>query len=191
MAMIRHYPLPPALTENPFPGSSLPVSGMTSGLLSNGLDYPILARNPLGWDGHPPPSPLQQWAQVPEGDASAEAASEGLGVGTPVRLCNFFAQGTDKYNGLIGDVAGVRIVASGAGEEQFLFDVRCPSSIARRRTTVSSSQVAQDAALANRKQLAPLYGLEPEEVLRFDDLRMPPFLLLTQLPSEKLEALQR
>lgn len=253
MAEVQYYPPPPALKKNPFPGSSLPIAGVTSGLLSSGMNYPHLTYNPPGWEGQPPPSPLQQWMGTPEGffakkrrgrgrgtgagagrgaargrgrrgggaggggfaggcgDASgalpgqldefadegvdeadelnAEAEEEGLGIGMPVRICNFFASGSDCYNGLIGDVVNVESVPEHAGEEEFLFTVRCLCSVPRRRSFSSVSNVpvsamAQEAIEANRKQLRS--SNHPNEAWS-DDL--PPMIILSRLPSEKLESL--
>ena len=273
MALVERYPAPPALSKNPFPHSTFPVRGVTSGLLSSGLNYPVLAQSPPGWEG-PPPSPLQQLIATPEGflakqrrknlaeggvagaseasgrfgggqnsdtlgrrgrggrgagssgrggrgrgyggsygygyggingggggedawfdegdeeeDAAVEAAEEGLGIGMPVRVCNFFAPGTDCYNGLIGDVVKVQTVAENPGEEEFLFTVRCLCSIQRRRTfsplsEIPVSPMAHEAIAANRKVLRPGAG---SDEMAMDDL--PPMVILDKLPSEKLEAL--
>ncbi|CAE7268480.1 unnamed protein product, partial [Symbiodinium pilosum] len=146
------YPPPPALTQSPFPQSAVPVPGVTSGLLSSGSNYPVIAQLPPGWEGQPPLSPLQQWVPTPEGllekmkrnnlaagkgkgagaggvggagglsasgldgDAAAEAAEERLGVGMPVRICNFFTAGSGEYNGLIGDVVAVSTERTGMAE---------------------------------------------------------------------------
>eukprot|EP00913_Durusdinium_trenchii_P033441 g31309.t1 len=194
MAEVQYYPPPPALKKNPFPGSSLPIAGVTSGLLSSGMNYPHLTYNPPGWEGQPPPSPLQQWMGTPEGffakkrrgrgrgtgagagrgaargrgrrgggaggggfaggcgDASgalpgqldefadegvdeadelnAEAEEEGLGIGMPVRICPWAERDSELLHvfvglRLIGDVVNVESVPEHAGEEEFLFTVRC------------------------------------------------------------------
>mmetsp|Transcript_126079 Transcript_126079/g.299385 ORF Transcript_126079/g.299385 Transcript_126079/m.299385 type:complete len:236 (-) Transcript_126079:43-750(-) len=226
------YAPPAALDQNPFPASSLPVAGVTSGFLSSGLNYPVLTQLPAGWEGQPPLSPLQQWVPTPEGlleklkrngmmagkagkgggaaagaagaglssdadDATAaEAAEERLGVGMPVRICNFFTKGSGMYNGLVGDIVSVTTERVGHGEEEFLFDVRCPCNGGDRRRTsgtganVPISPLAQASVMANRKQIGPQYGVSPDEAVHArDDLRLPPFVLLHRLPSEKLEAL--
>lgn len=270
----ERYPPPPVLSKNPFPHSTFPVRGVTSGLLASGLNYPVLAHNPPGWEGQPPPSPLQQLIATPEGflakqrrrlaeggaaggarggggdgrgagadgilraggggagvagrgrrrhgrfgagyggaggygsgagggldddaewfddggdeeDPAEEAAEEGLGIGMPVRVCNFFAPGSDCYNGLIGDVVNVQTVPESAGQEELLFTVRCLCSVQRRRTFSSVSAIpvspmAHEAIAANRKVLRP--GASDE--MGMDDL--PPMVILDKLPSEKLEAL--
>ncbi|CAK9078177.1 Hypothetical protein (Fragment) [Durusdinium trenchii] len=107
------------------------------------------------------PGQLDEFADegVDEADElNAEAEEEGLGIGMPVRICNFFASGSDCYNGLIGDVVNVESVPEHAGEEEFLFTVRCLCSVPRRRSFSSVSNVpvsamAQEAIEANRKQL--------------------------------------
>eukprot|EP00931_Biecheleriopsis_adriatica_P051452 TRINITY_DN29841_c0_g1_i1.p1 TRINITY_DN29841_c0_g1~~TRINITY_DN29841_c0_g1_i1.p1 ORF type:complete len:241 (+),score=33.01 TRINITY_DN29841_c0_g1_i1:101-724(+) len=204
---------------NPFPQSTYPVPGVTSGMIPSGLNYPVLSRNPIGWELEPAPSPLQQWVKAPPGAlfrqrpgagglpsaddlAAADAGKDGLGIGTPVRICNITAHEMDSYNGLVGDIVHVHTTTADDGEE-FLFDVRCPCQTAvtskpRRRhggefSDIPDSSSALAAALQNRTQIAPVYGVSEAEAQSPSgetDTRLPPFVLMHRLPSEKLEALQ-
>eukprot|EP00930_Biecheleria_cincta_P097576 TRINITY_DN89280_c0_g1_i1.p1 TRINITY_DN89280_c0_g1~~TRINITY_DN89280_c0_g1_i1.p1 ORF type:complete len:255 (+),score=38.32 TRINITY_DN89280_c0_g1_i1:2-766(+) len=192
-----YYNPPPALPANPIHRSTLPVPGLTSGMLPSGMNYPILPQLcPLGLEA--PPSPLQQWISVSgyggHGGAGAEAA--GLKVGVAVKLCNLHAKGMDRYNGLVGDITLVHGAAEGDSEEM-LFDIRCPLSPPMGRMMVGSemanlqpSQKSLQACEQNRVRLAPLYNLSEDQARRSaDDPRLPPFVALVRLPTEKFELL--
>jgi len=175
--------------------STLPLAGVTSGMLASCMNYDKLPRS-SSLAPHPPPSPLQQWI---ESGHHEHAGPVGYEIGQPVRICHLISPECVPYNGLIGDIIMVHEIEREDHTFELAFDVRCvleaddsrlPQNIIRDESYGSrpASDYARRAAPANRAQVAPLYGLMAN-VQEEDECCLPPFLLLSRLPSEKLEPL--
>lgn len=177
--------------------SMLPIPGITSGMLPSGMNYDKIPRGTPIVGGGPPPSPLQQWIPT---TSSEQCGPVGFQVGQPVRICHLLNPQYARYNGLVGDIIFVHEIQREDGTLDMLFDVRCPVEGTNLRmenvipdqtyAAVQSSEVAKQAATANRAQIAPLYGMM-SNVEAQDESCLPPFVLLSRLPSEKLEALSQ
>jgi len=158
--------------------------------MAGGIDYNKVAHGTpiMAWTRQPPPSPLQQWFGAP----SKPNLPNGYKVGLPVRVCHLLSPEVRHYNDLVGDIYDVETIQNNDGTQEVLFEVRCPVLANSLANLVDEqdyykkpfSPSAQSAMAANRAKLAGAYGAG-----EMDDSRLPPFVLLTRLPSEKLEPL--
>lgn len=177
--------------------STIPVAGFSSGMLPSGMNFNRLPHGSnVTYRGtvQPPPSSLQQWFEK----AQKPALPPGYNVGSPVKVCHLLAPECQRYNGLIGDIYGVETVANPDGTEVVLFEVRCPVMLEpihpgdhHRDPSLQAkySTATLDAIDKNRHAVAPLYGVNAMLLQEGDERRLPPFILLSRLPSEKLEPL--
>jgi len=173
-------------------------------MIPSGMNYEKLPSSshmtlPNSRAPQPGPRPLQQW--VREQPNARHGHAIGFEVGTPVRICHLVSRDMSRYNGLIGDITATHTVDGSNGTSEFLFDVRCPcqgegqgppSNVQRdpAHSRVPYSAMSKMGAIANRRKMAPLFGVtEMEAEAPEDNLRVPPFVLLSRLPSEKFEAL--
>eukprot|EP00811_Abedinium_folium_P005532 NODE_15095_length_1068_cov_6.509033.p1 GENE.NODE_15095_length_1068_cov_6.509033~~NODE_15095_length_1068_cov_6.509033.p1 ORF type:complete len:224 (+),score=60.59 NODE_15095_length_1068_cov_6.509033:101-772(+) len=201
---------PPQEYWNPYT-STLPVPGETSGTMKSGMNYQFLPRDwqPSGWGQaqggqFQGVSPLQQMYVPGYGNRSGMGGGMGGGMGygggcggcggngggdndggpfasgTPVRIMCLQGEGM-SYNGLIGDIVGQ------GGYHGSAFTVRVPLADPREwmrildgtdMGAIGVSSEALEAIKMNRRLVAEAQNLAEEEK---------PYLLLTGLPSEKLE----
>lgn len=185
--------------NNPFnhqsQNSRVPIPGLVAGMKSS-MNYGYLPQgSPSMLPDQPTASPLQQFmSMIPE----RHMAPAGFQIGLPVRICCLTCPEAMLYNGLVGDIVFVHSVASpDQGVDQLLFDVRCPVEDPNNmppmvpdpeKACVTTSPVAAQMASENRARLAasPMYELSGAMAL--DEERwLPPFVILSKLPSEKLE----
>eukprot|EP00405_Crypthecodinium_cohnii_P010840 CAMPEP_0206430366 /NCGR_PEP_ID=MMETSP0324_2-20121206/6773_1 /ASSEMBLY_ACC=CAM_ASM_000836 /TAXON_ID=2866 /ORGANISM="Crypthecodinium cohnii, Strain Seligo" /LENGTH=350 /DNA_ID=CAMNT_0053896183 /DNA_START=129 /DNA_END=1181 /DNA_ORIENTATION=+ len=169
------------------------MSGMNYDKLPRHAALPV-PRDPLG-RLQPGPSPLQLWYA----DRGGPQMTPGYEVGSPVKLCYLFSPDCQRYNGLIGDIVQVTTVPTADGSQDLLFDVRCPilldvldSRRLRREAEhfqVPISDAARASAPRNRAKVAPMFGAFATHIRDGDDDLLPPFVMLSRLPSEKLEPL--
>lgn len=169
--------------------NSVPVPGISSGMLASGMNFDYLPPQTPLVIFQPPPSPLQQHVGI-----GGNTPGSPFPIGSPVRIVHMVG-GPDSsvYNGLIGDVVAVDYIDKSDGMQEMVFDVRCP--LDERGTWVQSmipemqghakiqpSQMAMQAARLNVKTLGPDHGLYRE-----NGGGPPPYVLLRKFPSEKLE----
>jgi len=150
------------------------------------------AFGPMEMQLQPPPSPLQQWILINSGNAD-----NALPVGSCVKICHLTQAELARYNGLVGTIVSKHDVTNDDGTSDVLFDIRCPilpnivdSPLMRKdkeHYAVKDSDGAKAEIPKNRRQVAPMYGLSMFEAEKDDDPRLPPFVFLTRLPSEKFE----
>lgn len=176
--------------------SQVPMNGISSGMIPSSIDFSALPTRSDVWARQPGPSPLQQWSSQRNAH-NTSAAGAGLAVGKQVRLCNLTAKEISHYNGLIGDITNVHTVSGPNGTSELLFDIRCPMELPSRNRSFHPDPChppipasSENISRQNRIQMAPLYGISAEEAFQENDWRLPPFLLLTRLPTEKFEALE-
>lgn len=172
--------------------SSLPIPGITSGMISSGMTYDCLPSGTTIQGSAYQPSPLQQWV-LPRPEKRSPAGFE---VGTPVQIIHLTSPEAGKYNDMIGDIVATNRVENPDGTSNLLFDVRCPIAPEDLQTperfvrdqrffNTKLSLIAHGAATHN---CLKLFNRTPEDMLQSDNY-VPPVLLITGLPSEKLEPL--
>jgi len=164
-------------------------------MMPSGMNFDKLpAGTMVGGPDQPPVSPLQQWLDT---GRMQHSGPMGFQVGQPVRVCHLLTRECRPYNGLIGDILAVHDVEKQDHTMDMLFDVRCLvegaslrtwSAIGEDYSQVTTSEFARQAALSNRTTIAPMYGLMAN-VEAADESMLPPFVVLSRLPSEKLEPL--
>jgi len=187
----EHWDYAPESTTMPLPNTS-------GGMLLSGMSYDKIGHNAplMAMVPQPGPSPLQMWVTQ---DVGLKLAP-GFGVGSAVRICHLLSGETQLYNGLIGDIIEVSAVDSDCnGTQELLFDVRCPvlMNVMQSRRLIKDAPhfkvpvtaEAQAAAARNRERVAPMYGAFARHTQEGDDDVLPPFVMLSRLPSEKLEPL--
>mmetsp|Transcript_12434 Transcript_12434/g.31294 ORF Transcript_12434/g.31294 Transcript_12434/m.31294 type:complete len:616 (-) Transcript_12434:225-2072(-) len=178
--------------------TTMPLPNTSGGMLLSGMSYDKIGRNAplMAMVPQPGPSPLQMWVAQ---DVGLKLAP-GFGVGSAVRICHLLSGETQLYNGLIGDIIEVSAVDSDCnGTQELLFDVRCPvlMNVMQSRRLIKDAAhfkvpvtaEAQAAAARNRERVAPMYGAMATRTQEGDDDVLPPFVMLSRLPSEKLEPL--
>lgn len=193
----------PSPSQHPFSPytSTLPIPGVTSGCLWSSMNYGVVPRGVQIVSKIPPqpgpgPSPLQQWIQTSNGHESDGPV--GYAVGTPVKICHLLSPEVQRYNSLVGDIVCIHDQMREDGKSDLLFDIRCPCQEAKligasadmmnsEHLTVPTSEHSKLAVPSNRVLVAPMYGVMASEAKAHDDERLPPFVLLSRLPSEKLE----
>lgn len=176
--------------NNPFSQTwnSVPVPGISSGMLASGMNFDYLPPQTPIVTFQPPPSPLQQRVAI-----GGDPPSSPFSVGSPVRIVHMQPGESAVYNGLIGDVVAVDYVEKDNGTQAMVFDIRCPldhtgswvqalSLDAQTHARVQPSQFAMQMANQNVKCLG-----RDSSVYRENGGGPPPYLLLKKFPSEKLE----
>jgi len=170
--------------------AALQASGARNGMIESMAMRQ--AFGPMEMQLQPPPSPLQQWILINSGNAD-----NALPVGSCVKICHLTQAELARYNGLVGTIVSKHDVTNDDGTSDVLFDIRCPilpnivdSPLMRKdkeHYAVKDSDGAKAEIPKNRRQVAPMYGLSMFEAEKDDDPRLPPFVFLTRLPSEKFE----
>lgn len=172
--------------------STLPIPGVTSGMISSGMSYDCLpAHTNIGGSPYGV-SPLQQWI-LPR---PAKKSSAGFEVGTPVQIIHLSSRDAAKYNDMIGDIVATNRVENPDGTTELLFDVRCPIAPQDlqaperfvRDPNVFGEKLSLIAHGAATHNCIKLYHRSPQEMMQTDNY-VPPVLLVTGLPSENLEPL--
>lgn len=176
--------------------TSLPIPGISSGLLLSGMNYDFVPRGTPIMALAPPPSPLQQL--VTPGDRNENTGP--YAVGSPVRVVNLSSPSTQLYNGLVGDIVAVRSYSNNDGTNSLQFNVRCPLEstdhwwrliIDKDEHREAPSPLASQAVMSNRSIVGP--SMHRENMARFtetgEERMFPPFIMIDGLPSEKLEPL--
>jgi len=172
--------------------SSVPIAGVTSGMISSGMTFDCLPAATTIQGSSYQPSPLQQWI-LPRPERRSVVGYE---VGTPVQIIHLTSPEAAKYNDMIGDIVATNRVENPDGTSNLLFDVRCPISPQDLQTperfvrdqrffNTKLSMIAHGAATHN---CLKLFNRTPEDMLQSDNY-VPPVMLITGLPSEKLEPL--
>lgn len=123
------------------------------------------------------------------------SGTAGYEVGSPVRIVNLTARESVRYNGLVGDIIEIHDAANQDGSDELMFDVRCPLELPEKRrdgvqpdpsfAKVGVSDTSRRFVAENRRQVANVYGVSEAEAEYSD--RLPPFVLMSRFPSEKLE----
>lgn len=172
--------------------ASIPIPGTTSGMMASGTNFNKVPQGTLvmAWTRQPPPSPLQQWF----GGSDKPTLPSAYQVGMPVRICHLLSPEVRQYNNMVGDIYEVDAVQNDDGTQDLLFEVRCPVSVSSLANLVDEqesykkpfSPPSQAAAAANRALLVGAYGASGNSG---EGSRLPPFVLLSRLGSEKLEPL--
>jgi len=176
--------------------STLPLASVTGGMIPSSMNYGKLPPGTLLRGQYQPPvSPLQQWLETGK---SQHGGVAGFQVGQPVRICHLIAPECRPYNGLVGDILAVHDIEKQDFTRDMLFDVRCLVEGAPLRSwsaigdddysQIAPSDFARQAAVSNRTTIAPMYGLMANAEAP-DESMLPPFVILSRLPSEKLEPL--
>ncbi|CAE8638093.1 unnamed protein product [Polarella glacialis] len=165
------------MAQSYYPMPTVPIPGVTSGMIPSGMNYEKLPSSshmtlPNSRAPQPGPRPLQQW--VREQPNARHGHAIGFEVGTPVRICHLVSRDMSRYNGLIGDITATHTVDGSNGTSEFLFDVRCPcqgegqgppSNVQRdpAHSRVPYSAMSKMGAIANRRKMAPLFGVTEME----------------------------
>mmetsp|Transcript_3701 Transcript_3701/g.10704 ORF Transcript_3701/g.10704 Transcript_3701/m.10704 type:complete len:231 (+) Transcript_3701:1-693(+) len=175
--------------------STLPLAGITSGMQSSGMNYDKLPRDTRIMAPQMGPSPLQQWFSQP----TNIEGPPGYEVGHTVRVCHLTAPECARYNSMVGDIVRVETLDNPDGTKELLFDVRCvvdPEALKSKALIrdqehykVAVSKRAMAASKANRELIAPMYGANALVVHPDDRMRLPPYVLLYRLPTEKIDPL--
>eukprot|EP00933_Yihiella_yeosuensis_P022009 TRINITY_DN17323_c1_g1_i2.p1 TRINITY_DN17323_c1_g1~~TRINITY_DN17323_c1_g1_i2.p1 ORF type:complete len:328 (+),score=54.30 TRINITY_DN17323_c1_g1_i2:72-1055(+) len=192
---------PAAGPASRMPAGSIPLPGLTSGMLPSGMNYNQIPKNaPLYADF--PPSPLQQWIRASPSLPGNSSVGHGLGFedGTPVRVFNLTSPSMSAYNGIVGDIVEVHTIDDGNTIE-LLFDVKCPCTGQGHKPNprivpdprfakFDYSTIAKMNSPMNRKKLASVFGVTEAQAMSGEDIpKIPPFVILNKLPTEKLEPL--
>merc|ERR1719343_1921141 len=101
---------------------TLPIPGVTSGMMSSGMNYDALPANAVVNGTSYSMSPLQQWI-LPRPEKLGPAGFE---VGAPVQIIHLTSPQAAKYNDMIGDIIAVKPIENPDGTSDLHFDVRCP-----------------------------------------------------------------
>lgn len=171
-------------------------------MLPSGMSYDYLPRGTPVYAPVAPPSPLQQWIQ-----SDTHQPGGPFSLGSCVKICHMSGHEVAPYNGLIGDIVQVHTVENWDGTSDLLFDVRCPLDQVDRwyphqvrdkpHGRIPPSEIAANAPPHNRQVLGPQmmtgmsgrdHGFDP---VGLSTIRDPPkYMMMTRLPTEKLEPLE-
>lgn len=178
-------------------GENFALPQVSGGELRSGMDFNKISNDSAVWASvpGPGPSPLQQWFSV----AGNPMPAPGFAVGMPVKICHLLSPDSQRYNGLVGDIHQVHTVPNAGGTLDMLFDVRIPILPADLRSVnlapddphfkalVSAS--AEANVNKNRSRIAPMYGVSATYHNEEENAFLPPYVMLSRLPSEKIEPL--
>lgn len=166
---------------------SVPVPGVTSGMLASGMNFDYLPPQTPIMAPQPPPSPLQQYVALGGNKPGGPFA-----IGSPVKVVHMTSPESQPYNGLIGDIFFVNTIDKEDGTTDLLFDIRCPLDNRiqwypamckdKEHCDVKPTMEAMRAAPLNVKILGPDTPLYKD-----NGGGAPPYLVLKKLPTEKLE----
>lgn len=166
---------------------SVPVPGISSGMLASGMNFDYLPPQTPIMVPQPPPSPLQQYVSL-----GGNSRGGPFAVGSPVRIVHMTSAESAPYNGLVGDIVAVNGIDNMDGTTDMIFDIRCPlenrsnwfPDMCRDKDhgTVKPSHIAMQSAPLNVKVLGP-----DTELYRENSGGPPPYLIIKKLNTEKLE----
>lgn len=204
--LIGRMPGTPVYTPEGYGGP--PIPGFSGGLLPVSASYEFLPQNTpvyvppeIGKPAagpQPPVSPIQQLAPAYHHHQKREGAMD---VGQAVQLKFFSSPEGMLYNGLVGDIVGIRIERGSNNLPEPVYDVRCPWRDPRTvkkealddkdHGHVLHSSFTADHAHQNRR----LLGTRPVDLPSMggfagqpvDDC---PYIILTDIPREKLEPMR-
>lgn len=156
------------------------------------MNYERIPRGTPILVAQPAPSPLQQW--IIQG--KKQIAPKGYEIGCPVRICNLLSNDCKIYNDLVGDITDIHIEDKNDGTSEMFFDVRLPC----RKDLMKGHNIAKDSLIAKVKMsmvaeqhaesnIKKLYGVSGAEAKADERFKIPPYVALYKLHSEKMEAL--
>jgi len=174
--------------------TTLPIPGVSSGMLESGMNYDYLPRGTELLAPVPPPSPLQEIV----GRARLDVGPSGAySVGHPARIVGLSCRSTSMYNDLVGDIVATQAYDNFDGSATIYFSLRCPLEPAeywwsetheRPEHTVPVSPATSQAIDDNRRIIAPRLKREARAQQSAESsMALPPFLIVDGLPSENLE----
>lgn len=167
--------------------ASVPVPGISSGMLASGMNFDYLPPQAPIMVPQPGPSPLQQYVQL-----GGNQRGGAFATGSPVRIVHMTSPESAPYNGLVGDIIAVNSVDNVDGTTDMLFDLRIPLDNRvkwfpdmckdKEHGNVKPSSTAMTAAANNVKVLGP-----GTDLYRGNLGGSPPYLIFNKIPTEKLE----
>lgn len=187
---------------------TVPVPGWSSGYLPSGMNYDYLPMGTAVLAPQPFVSPLQQRLAL-----GVDKATGPLAIGSPVRICNMTNSETKAFNGLVGDIVGVRKgKTNDDGAAEMVFDIRCPLrnttnwwpksikdkdhcdtpvSVLAHNSVFNNRQILFGSQESMEKRMEFAGAREPGSAVRGPDSEVDetPYILVTSLTTEKFETL--